>query len=492
LAVHRGYAIDDCSRWLLCPMQAAAPRGYQGFGSFFSDNVEELIAQSDEVYVPPPLPFAVDDLFDAAPPLEFGAAARPHFLVDFQRWTFVNHGAFGAAARVPFEVAQRWRVHCEAQPLVHIDRELFAHIVRGTRDVARALNAAPTDVVFTPNATTALNAVIRSAPLAPGDAVYSLSVCYGSVKTMLRVRAAEAGAQFVDAELRFPLTGGDADVLALVERTLPAHAKLAVFDSVTSNTALVLPIAQLARLCVARCPDIRILVDGAHSLGAPQPLDVPALGVHFFVSNCHEHLCSPRGAAVLWAHPACREALRPLVVSHGAGAGFTSAFMWDGCRDYSPVLAVTHTLRWWRAVGERRAGAYMTATLAAGVAALLARWQTHTLVPLALCSNMALVRLPADTPPGGGGAAAAAPAPTAAVDVAQLLQRQPPACDGPCTSADAKEWQDWLHFEAAVEAPIKCIQGCLYVRITAHIYNEARDYEVLADAVARALGWTSS
>jgi selenocysteine lyase/cysteine desulfurase len=470
-------------------MQPAAPRGYQGFGSFFSDNVEELVAQPEERYVPPPLPFAVDDLFDElehAPQLEFGAAARPHFLVDFARWTFVNHGAFGAAARVPFEVAQRWRVHCEAQPLTHIDRELFAHVVLGIRHVARALNAAPTDVVFTPNATAALNAVIRSAPLAPGDAVYSLSVCYGSVKTMLRVRAAEAGAQFVDAELRFPLAAGDADVLALVERTLPANAKLAVFDAVTSNTALVLPIAQLARLCLARCPDIRILVDAAHSLGAHFPLDVPALGVHFWVSNCHKHLCSPRGAAVLWAHPAYRATLRPLVVSHGAGAGFTSDFMWDGCRDYSPALAVTHTLRWWRAIGERRAGAYVTATLAAGVAALLARWQTHTLVPLTLCSNMALVCLPADAPPGAG---AAMPAPPATADAAELLQRQPPICDGSCTSADAKEWQDWLHFRAAVEVPVKCIQGCLYVRITAHIYNEARDYEVLADAVARALGW---
>ena len=31
----------------------------------------------------------------------------------------------------------------------------------------------------------------------------------------------------------------------------------------------------------------------------------------------------------------------------------------------------------------------------------------------------------------------------------------------------------------------------LYCRVSAHIYNETGDYEKLADAVARALGWTT-
>ena len=475
----------------------ATKRGYLGFGSFFSDNVEELIAQPDEAYVPPPLPFAVDDLFadvEQSTPLALGAAARPHFLVDFTRWTFLNHGAFGATARLPFEAAQRWRLHCESQPLVHFDRELFPHSVHAIRQMARVLRAAPTDVVLAANATTALNAVIFSTPLAPGEAVFSLSICYGSVKTMLRLRAAQTGAQFVDAEVRFPLARGGDDVVDLVARTLPANAKLAVFDTVTSNTAVVLPIAQLARACLARCPNIRILVDGAHSLGAPLPLDVPALGVHFFVSNCHKHLCSPRGVAVLWAHPSHRGALRPLVVSHGTGAGFTSDFIWHGCADYAPVLSTTLTLRWWRAVGEARAHEYMRGTLAAGVSALLARWQTHTLVPLEMCSNMALVRLPSDEPPPGGDDVphATGGGPASRADVNELLQRQPPAADGGATSADAKEWQDWLHFAAAVEVPVKCIQGHLYVRISAHIYNEPRDYEILARAVAAALRWTDA
>lgn len=151
------------------------------------------------------------------------------------------------------------------------------------------------------------------------------------------------------------------------------------------------------------------------------------------------------------------------------------------------MLAVCATLRWWRAVGPERAAEYMRDTLAAGVAALLTRWQTHTLLPAHLCSNMALVRLPTDALPRDGSTPLPASAP-----LEDLLGRKPPALDGPATSADAKAWQDWLHFAAAVEVPVKCIQGHLYCRVSAHIYNETGDYEKLADAVARALGWTSA
>ena len=41
------------------------------------------------------------------------------FMLD-ERWTFVNHGAFGAAACVPYETACKWRSFAEAQPLRHV------------------------------------------------------------------------------------------------------------------------------------------------------------------------------------------------------------------------------------------------------------------------------------------------------------------------------------------------------------------------------------
>ena len=41
-------------------------------------------------------------------------------------------------------------------------------------------------------------------------------------------------------------------------------------------------------------------------------------------------LSAPRGAAFMWVAPAHKARVRPLIVSHGHGSGYTSEFLWDG------------------------------------------------------------------------------------------------------------------------------------------------------------------
>ena len=95
-------------------MDTAPPhgQGYKGFGSFFSDNVQSMIEA--DPWSPPACPFPLPDPPPGAPP-PFGAALRPYFLVDFDAWAFVNHGAFGAPSAMAFDAAARWRRHAEAQ-----------------------------------------------------------------------------------------------------------------------------------------------------------------------------------------------------------------------------------------------------------------------------------------------------------------------------------------------------------------------------------------
>jgi selenocysteine lyase/cysteine desulfurase len=44
-------------------------------------------------------------------------------------------------------------------------------------------------------------------------------------------------------------------------------------------------------------------------------------------------------------------------------------------------------------------------------------------------------------------------------------------------------FQDILHHQFCIECPVKCIQGVLYVRVSAQIYNELEDYRKLGMAV---------
>ena len=79
------------------------------------------------------------------------------------RWTFVNHGAFGAALRPAFEEAAAWRALCEAQPLSFLDRSLLPQLVRVARQLAAFLSCSPPDLALMPSCTSALNTVLASA-----------------------------------------------------------------------------------------------------------------------------------------------------------------------------------------------------------------------------------------------------------------------------------------------------------------------------------------
>lgn len=91
--------------------------GYQGFGSFHSDNVQHLLHATN--YVAPQLPFEVPSLNPSASP---HAPMRSHFLLDLAHWTFINHGAFGAPFAHAQAIADLWRHHTETQPLRLMDR----------------------------------------------------------------------------------------------------------------------------------------------------------------------------------------------------------------------------------------------------------------------------------------------------------------------------------------------------------------------------------
>lgn len=104
------------------PQGTTGGYGYGGFGSFFSGDVSELIRQPPEVYAAPPLPFSPPSIDPDLASRPFGHAFRKEFLINFEDWAFINHGAFGAVAEPVMEDAERWRRHCERQPLLHLDR----------------------------------------------------------------------------------------------------------------------------------------------------------------------------------------------------------------------------------------------------------------------------------------------------------------------------------------------------------------------------------
>ncbi|RDV37880.1 aminotransferase class V-fold PLP-dependent enzyme [Bradymonadaceae bacterium TMQ3] len=264
----------------------------------------------------------------------------------------LNHGAFGACPRRVLHAQDAFRRQLEANPVRFVGRELPGLMAHARAELASFVGADAPNLVFVPNTTTGVNAVLGSLDLQPGDAILVNSQGYGPCTLAARAIAAQKGARLITAELPFNPTSADALHDALINAVTP-QTRIALFDHVTSPTALMLPAARIAKSLRDR--GVLSLIDGAHAPGMI-PLDLNTLGADFYVGNCHKWLCSPRGAAFLHVAPEHQATTRPPVFSHGAGLPdddpqrFQSEFGWMGTYDVTSYLSVPAAIDFLRAL----------------------------------------------------------------------------------------------------------------------------------------------
>jgi isopenicillin-N epimerase len=262
--------------------------------------------------------------------------------------TFLNHGSFGACPEAVLAVQREWRDRLERRPIQFLDRELEGHLDRAREALGAFLGADPSGLVFVPNATTGVNAVLRSLRFEPGDELLTSDHEYNAILNTVRAVADRDGASVALAALPYPTTGPDELVDAILAAVTP-RTRLAVLSHVTSPTALVLPIERIVRELETR--GIDTLVDGAHAPGMV-PLTLDEIGAAYFTGNAHKWLCAPKGAGFLWVRDDRRERIHPTIVSHGANdqridrSRFRLEFDWVGTADPTPALTIPAALQW--------------------------------------------------------------------------------------------------------------------------------------------------
>src|SRR5580765_8047031 len=100
------------------------------------------------------------------PPLP--SSLRRHWLLA-PGTVFLNHGSFGACPISVLEAQADLRRKMEAEPIQFLWRRYEERLEPARAAVARFVGVRPRDLVFVTNATTAVNAVIRSLRLGRGD-----------------------------------------------------------------------------------------------------------------------------------------------------------------------------------------------------------------------------------------------------------------------------------------------------------------------------------
>ena len=244
------------------------------------------------------------------------------FLLD-PEVAYLNHGGYGACSARVFEEYQAWQLRLEREPTDFLARRFHDEIAIARAALAGFLGAGSDDLVFVPNATSALNAVLRSLRIRPEEEVLTTKHEYEAiVRTLGFIRA---------------------NVVLCEPEDLLAHVGLRtraiLVSHVTSPTALVLPIEEIC--AAARSAGVLTIVDGAHAPGQV-PVDLAKLGADVYAGNCHKWLGAPKGAGFLWARPEHQEWIEPLVVSWGyhEDADFGERHGWQGTRDPAAYLTV--------------------------------------------------------------------------------------------------------------------------------------------------------
>ncbi len=387
----------------------------------------------------------------------FGAAMRAHWALD-PDISYLNHGTVGAVPRRVLAAQQAIRDAIEWQPSKFLLRELseiaVEPIVTSSRmrvaasAVAEFVGAVGGDLVFVDNVTSGLNAVLRSLEFDAGDEILVSDIGYGAITNAALYVARRCGATVRAVELPEPKAGARAIAEAYAGAIGP-HTKLAIVDHITSETALILPVQDIAARCHAR--GVPVLVDGAHAPGAIA-LDVPALGVDWYAANLHKWAWSPRSCGFLWARPEHQAGLHPPVISWGLDQGWTVEFDWVGTRDPSPYLAAPDGIALQREFGLDALRAY-NHQLAWGAARLLsARFGTEFVTPESMIGTMATVALPESLG---------------------------------STREQATALRNALLLEDRIEVQMHEAHGRLWVRVSAQVYNEMAEYERLAEAVMK-------
>ena len=255
---------------------------------------------------------------------------------------FLNHGSFGSCPRWVLEQQREIAMRLEREPIRFIVEEVEGMWDRARGSLARFIGADPDRLAFIANATAGVNTVVRSIRFAPGDELLTNSHEYNACNNALRFAAERDGARVVSVDVPFPIRASS-EVVERVLAGVTARTRLVLLSHITSPTGLVFPVEAIVRELNRR--GIESLIDGAHAPGMV-PIDLASLQPTDYTGNCHKWLCSPKGAAFLWVRADRREAMRPLVISHGANSvrtdrsRFRLEFDYTGTGDFSAALCV--------------------------------------------------------------------------------------------------------------------------------------------------------
>jgi isopenicillin-N epimerase len=275
------------------------------------------------------------------------------------------------------------------------------------------------------------------------------SLGYGGVLYGMQHIAARSNATYAVADVVYPQDVTAEIIGSRIQALLPTNGEpiVVVLDHITSETGVLFAVDEIIDLIRVTHPHTRFVIDAAHSAGLlEQPL--PA-NFDVWVGNLHKWLCAPRpAAALICGSPEVRAIMKPLAPSWGFEDGFPTSFEWQGTSDYSAYLSVPAAIAFQEQWSWTERNAHNRDVADGAAAFLRAAWGVENHLAGAIEAPwMRMIQLPTT-------------APLDKSQIVSLIER--------------------CGLELNAECSFMTVRGNSYVRISAHMYNEIDQYEVLA------------
>ena len=236
-------------------------------------------------------------------PCPFGRPIRDaHFLLA-PTYTPLNHGAFGTYPKSVQNRLHECQALSEARPDSFVRYQYPPMLDQSRAAMAQFLGLPVDEVVFVPNATTAINVVLRSLRYEKGDVILHLSTVYGAVEKTIQYLCETTEVDDFNVAVQYPIN--DELLVSLFRSGIQSvksqgkTVKIAVFDTISSLPGVRVPWKRLVEVC--KDEGVLSMVDGAHGVGHIG-LGLAKVQPDFFASKSISGLPLPTQRMLIQAH----------------------------------------------------------------------------------------------------------------------------------------------------------------------------------------------
>ncbi|MXO66625.1 aminotransferase class V-fold PLP-dependent enzyme [Altererythrobacter endophyticus] len=261
----------------------------------------------------------------------------------------LENGNWGMMAR---PVLDAYKVHLDRvnrDTSYYSRRQFWPDAMAIRARVAETLGVVPEEIVFTRNATEALEALIYGyRGLGPDNAVLLADLDYDSMQNALIGHARRQGARIARIDLPEPAT--HANVIAAYEAAFDANPdlKLVLLTHLSHRTGLVIPVREI--VAAARARGIDAIVDAAHSWGQLD-ITLPELGADFVGLNLHKWIGAPLGVGAAYIRKSRLSAIAPDPTNGEGGEDRIDSRVHTGTTDFAALLSVNDALDFRQSIG---------------------------------------------------------------------------------------------------------------------------------------------